>query len=491
MVRRGRGPDLRRARRDLRRALPRDALHRRPVGQRQDDAAQHDLGHPAARTRARVCVEGTRPLEPARRTRSPTSACNTIGFVFQDYHLFPRLTTVENVAIPLILKRREWSDAHARGDAVPRRRRPRRRAPKLPPDAAERRRAAARRDRARHRERAGHHHLRRADGVARRRHGAEDRRVREARASSTTQRCIVVVTHDDRIYEYADRILHMEDGRHRSTSKGARPMRNKIIFALGRARRRSARSASAYVYAVPSKPLAAGLQPGAQPVRAGHLRERDRRELPVERREHQPLPRGRRDRSRASSSPRARRVDAGRRRSSPIDDIDAARDRRAAEGAGRGRAGPARRAARAAAQGDPRGRARAGGDGAARSLKSAGGRSSTSSSARTSSLPESVSKDALDNAINARKVAQANLDVVTRQYELTKAGAWVYDVRNQEKQAEALREGVRRVERAARQVHDPGARPTASSCRSTRRSAATSRRRAPTTRTRRASAPSS
>ena len=29
----------------------------------------------------------------------------------------------------------------------------------------------------------------------------------------TEHRCIVVVTHDDRIYEYADRILHMEDGR--------------------------------------------------------------------------------------------------------------------------------------------------------------------------------------------------------------------------------------------------------------------------------------
>ena len=28
---------------------------------------------------------------------------NTVGFVFQDYHLFPRLTTAENVAIPLIL----------------------------------------------------------------------------------------------------------------------------------------------------------------------------------------------------------------------------------------------------------------------------------------------------------------------------------------------------------------------------------------------------
>jgi HlyD family secretion protein len=55
--------------------------------------------------------------------------------------------------------------------------------------------------------------------------------------------------------------------------------------------------------------------------------------------------------------------------------------------------------------------------------------------------PESVSKDTLDNAINAEKVAKANLEVVTRQYDLTKAGAWVFDIRNQEKQAEALAKG--------------------------------------------------
>lgn len=54
----------------------------------------------------------------------------------------------------------------------------------------------------------------------------------------------------------------------------------------------------------------------------------------------------------------------------------------------------------------------------------------------------SVSKDVLDNAKNAVKVARANLGVVTRQYELTKAGAWVYDVRNQEKQVEALSKAV-------------------------------------------------
>ena len=33
---------------------------------------------------------------------------NKVAFVFQDYHLFPRLTTAENVAIPLILKKQNF-----------------------------------------------------------------------------------------------------------------------------------------------------------------------------------------------------------------------------------------------------------------------------------------------------------------------------------------------------------------------------------------------
>jgi HlyD family secretion protein len=52
--------------------------------------------------------------------------------------------------------------------------------------------------------------------------------------------------------------------------------------------------------------------------------------------------------------------------------------------------------------------------------------------------PKSVSKDALDNAENAVRVAKANLEVARKQYELTKAGAWIYDITNQEKQYNAL-----------------------------------------------------
>jgi len=52
--------------------------------------------------------------------------------------------------------------------------------------------------------------------------------------------------------------------------------------------------------------------------------------------------------------------------------------------------------------------------------------------------PKSVSRDALDNARNAVKIAATNLDVVEKQYALIKAGAWTYDIQNQEKQYIAL-----------------------------------------------------
>jgi HlyD family secretion protein len=53
-------------------------------------------------------------------------------------------------------------------------------------------------------------------------------------------------------------------------------------------------------------------------------------------------------------------------------------------------------------------------------------------------FPGSVSRQVLDDARNAEKIAQANLDVAQKQYTLTKAGAWIYDIQNQEKQYEAL-----------------------------------------------------
>ncbi|MDR6203901.1 HlyD family secretion protein [Paraburkholderia graminis] len=56
--------------------------------------------------------------------------------------------------------------------------------------------------------------------------------------------------------------------------------------------------------------------------------------------------------------------------------------------------------------------------------------------------PKAVSKDTLDNAANTLKMARANLDVVTSQYRLTQAGAWIYDIRSQQKQVDALRKAA-------------------------------------------------
>jgi putative ABC transport system ATP-binding protein len=145
---------------------------------------------------------------------------HTVGFVFQDYHLFPRLTTLENVAIPMILRRERWEDALAKAKEELQTVGLETRAA-LPPNKLS---------------------------------GGEQQRVAIARALITRpdllifdeptasldgetgrkimafvktkvlddKRCILVVTHDDRILEFADRVMKMEDGRIVGTEVNAR-----------------------------------------------------------------------------------------------------------------------------------------------------------------------------------------------------------------------------------------------------------------------------
>lgn len=54
---------------------------------------------------------------------------------------------------------------------------------------------------------------------------------------------------------------------------------------------------------------------------------------------------------------------------------------------------------------------------------------------------KSISKDVLDTADNAVRQAIAAHDVARRQYDLTRAGAWSYDILNQQRQADALQQG--------------------------------------------------
>ncbi len=142
---------------------------------------------------------------------------NKLGFVFQDYHLFPRLTTAENVAIPLILKHEDWNESMKKAvrylEIVGLKGKE-----QLPPiklSGGEQQRVA----------------------IARAMVGQPDILIMDEPTASldgetgrsivsfvhqnvlNNQRCIIIVTHDSRIYEFADRILDMEDGRLASTEK--------------------------------------------------------------------------------------------------------------------------------------------------------------------------------------------------------------------------------------------------------------------------------
>ncbi|MGO9804654.1 MAG: ABC transporter ATP-binding protein [Steroidobacteraceae bacterium] len=134
-----------------------------------------------------------------------------IGFVFQDYHLFPRLTTAENVAIPLILQHRDWDaavhEAEHNLEIVGLANRA-----QLPPvklSGGEQQRVAIARAIV------SRPDILIFDEPTASLDGDTGRNilhfVREQLL--TEQRCIVIVTHDARIYEFADRIMRMEDGR--------------------------------------------------------------------------------------------------------------------------------------------------------------------------------------------------------------------------------------------------------------------------------------
>ena len=135
---------------------------------------------------------------------------NTIGFVFQDYHLFPRLTTAENVAIPLILKQRNWDESISearkqleivglknRGDMLP-----------VKLSGGEQQRVAIARAIISRPE------ILIFDEPTASLDGDTGRMIIAFVKENilNENRCILIVTHDARINEYADRILHMEDG---------------------------------------------------------------------------------------------------------------------------------------------------------------------------------------------------------------------------------------------------------------------------------------
>ncbi len=136
---------------------------------------------------------------------------NTIGFVFQDFHLFPRLTTAENVAVPLILQKRSWQEALRAAsrcleivglaDKAA-----------LPPtrlSGGEQQRVAIARAIVHQPE------ILIFDEPTASLDGETGRKIVSFVKSEilTAERCIIIVTHDSRIFEFSNRIMEMEDGR--------------------------------------------------------------------------------------------------------------------------------------------------------------------------------------------------------------------------------------------------------------------------------------
>jgi putative ABC transport system ATP-binding protein len=134
-----------------------------------------------------------------------------IGFVFQDFHLFPRLTTAENVAIPLILQKRSWDAAlkEALADLEIVGLKERAQLPPVKLSGGEQQRVAIARAIVSRPE------ILILDEPTASLDGDTGKNivafVREHILND--QRCIVIVTHDSRIYGFADRIMRMEDGR--------------------------------------------------------------------------------------------------------------------------------------------------------------------------------------------------------------------------------------------------------------------------------------
>ncbi|HEY8025763.1 MAG TPA: ABC transporter ATP-binding protein [Burkholderiaceae bacterium] len=143
---------------------------------------------------------------------------NRVGFVFQDYHLFGRLTTAENVAVPLILRQRDWdtSIAEARKyvDIVELKNRSEILPVKL--SGGEQQRVAIARAIV------GQPEILIFDEPTASLDGDTGRMIIAFVKENilNDNRCIVIVTHDARINEYADRIIHMEDGRITGLDKG-------------------------------------------------------------------------------------------------------------------------------------------------------------------------------------------------------------------------------------------------------------------------------
>ena len=166
-------------------------------------------------TTGNVTIFG-RNVSNARENELPSLRLSLIGFVFQGFNLIASLSASENIA--LILKLRGWEPKNAQGEAAKMLAEVgiAEKADSLPRDLS----GGQRQRVARARALAGHPPLLLADEPTANLDGQTGLQVTEllkdlARIHGST---VVVVTHDPRIHNLADRIVHLEDGQIRKES---------------------------------------------------------------------------------------------------------------------------------------------------------------------------------------------------------------------------------------------------------------------------------
>lgn len=134
-----------------------------------------------------------------------------LGFIFQQYNLLPTLTAVENAAVPLFIQGVPKSEAKARAEEVLKKMGMGERLTALPTklSGGEQQRVAIARALV------AEPQLLLCDEPTASLDAETGHRVVEqlCAVGKHPDRAVIIVTHDSRIFEFADRIVHMEDGR--------------------------------------------------------------------------------------------------------------------------------------------------------------------------------------------------------------------------------------------------------------------------------------
>jgi len=156
-------------------------------------------------------IVGGRDIAKLSERELPRVRLEELGFVFQGFNLFPALTAQENVGIALDIRGARGAAAEARALEALRAVGLEDKARSLPRDLSggQKQRVAIARALV------GEPRIILADEPTASLDAESGRRIMELLRSLATNdgRAVVVVTHDARIFEYADRVVRIDDGR--------------------------------------------------------------------------------------------------------------------------------------------------------------------------------------------------------------------------------------------------------------------------------------